>query len=222
MRVIVDKTSSLQYFIELGAAGYHLAAPKTTRVTDALATFRRIQKVYRDPFPQPLHRVDLNVCGPDLNDRFWEAYQWRIYDDILVGKAPRDTTIGFLSLRPGTPDSERFRSHKFNFAINYFHVDLWQDLLVLCSLEKLHFRRLSTGEVHSKLQPRTDGSLIVSLQHVPIDRALWSMSIWRDWLLVSAQSYRAGSSIWYTHLLHWPTGSIRKVRLRMISGLLRH
>lgn len=213
---------SLQYLIELGAAGYCNWDPSVS-VAESLAAFREVQRSYRSPNPTKMGAVtnladDVSPAEDDGN-----AFCWQQYGHVVVGYAdsmdvralgPSHKAVYLLWLTSdltGTDhvksSSKKFYCLRFDDVRAFIDADPSQDLLIVQGPSaELYLLSLLSGERHSALAPHMEGPLTI-----PNLREIEAVS--GEWLLVSTFVGEAGGEQdnVLQLLYHWPTGVKRKV-----------
>ncbi|KAJ3552693.1 hypothetical protein NM688_g4022 [Phlebia brevispora] len=215
-RTIVDGTPSLQYIIELEAAGYEICVPSTISIAGTMELFRKTQRSYRDPNPRTvrisLEEPVLRTLLPPVDD--WSQC-WRPFGDIAVQLDTSHCMLRILSLRDNLTPEDRVRTLRLPFAPQYWEIDRSQDLILAISDDRACFLSLKDGSPHSRTIRSMDGALPFP------DGFLWGSrafpSIDGDLILLYLSRFSGG----YTAFLyHWPSGKeIKRWHLlKMIDG----
>ncbi|KAJ3530585.1 hypothetical protein NM688_g7687 [Phlebia brevispora] len=199
--IIIDDTPALQRLIELDAAGYESCSPPSTGVAVVLDSFRKIQRIYRNPNPK-VTKVPLKHI-PGLSSLHWWPHQVRTFSDIAIARIQNDNrALGVLSLRSDVPEDNRFRLLKLSFDLNEYEAYPIENLLVAWSWDKIYFLSLTDGSIHNKAVILTDGEL--SPPEDIRDRPLLRVSVFREWMLLCLGTFHSRDDAVY--LIHWPSG----------------
>ena len=145
-REIVDGSVSLQYLIELGAAGYCNWDPSVS-VAESLAAFREVQRSYRNPSPTKMGAITNladDVSTPKVDG---DHFCWQQYGHVVVGYAasmdvralgPSHKAVYLLRLTSDltgtdhvTSTSKRFYCLRFDDVRAFIDADPSQDLLIV-------------------------------------------------------------------------------------------
>ena len=207
LRTIVDETPSLQFTIELSEAGYAPDGPCIAGMAK-LEAFRAAQRAYRNPKPNGKTKL-LAKCDALANEK-WQD-KWFSFEDFVVTRSTCGKILGLLNIRSDVPPKDRFRCFTFDFKMSVIIVEPSQDLLLLIEEDgrKLHFRSLSTGGVHEKIESPLGEDTAIPDNRLPATVRCWDViSIWNDWMYVCVDCGRSR----FKALYHWPTGQLIKVR----------
>ena len=232
-RDVIDNTLSLRLLVEPGAAGYAQYHSHDSSVIP-LESFRRLQRIYRNPRPKhlPAKTINLDLLIPQKSREGWGA--WEKFDDYYVKTKhtvfPDNTILTFFWLGPpASVDhslTQRQRVHVLEIEpfVRVAAIDFDQDLLVVKQENKpaIWFLSFSTGEAHNKMSPELEGKL--ECDHVP---EVTVSSLQGELILLNERSVLALEFYGRVSLYHWPSGVLRKVSARTcppvtLNGSSRH
>ena len=108
--------------------------------------------------------------------------------------------------------ARRFRVLELDIDIQFFFVDISQDLLVVTHGDTIQFRSFTTGAIHARMVQRADGTYTTSVEGIPGEREHLYIYVDGDWLL--ADRMEAATPEAYQYMWHWPSGKRFEVRFR--------